>query len=273
MSSRLTRHRLLFASAVISLLLALYAASRQQTRATAQLPPEPVLVGAPLVVAVASDREAYRVGDTVSFTVTITNPTDVPVTVTLRDVNPLYILAISDAMGTSVRSFSDRSIVGRQERTFTPGQTRVFTEQWDQRDRAGRQVPPNRYSATAVLMPCSSPDCPSAADRVAYVQGSTQFTIGRPGTPMPPAAEEVALVAGCTNVSLTWPDDTPVRTVALAASPSTALIGIWRLDAVAGHFRGWSPLPGAPNDLTTVRRLDAVFICMRAPGALLRPAI
>jgi hypothetical protein len=39
-----------------------------------------------------------------------------------------------------------------------------------------------------------------------------------------------------------------------------ALIAIWRLGATRYRFDGWSPLPNASNDFTTVARLDAVFL-------------
>jgi hypothetical protein len=87
------------------------------------------------------------------------------------------------------------------------------------------------------------------------------------------ASARVTLVAGCTNLALTWPDGTPVATVTAGIDPASALIAIWRLDAAVGRFLGWSPIPGAPSDLTTVNRLDAVFVCMREAGTLMRPAV
>jgi hypothetical protein len=81
------------------------------------------------------------------------------------------------------------------------------------------------------------------------------------------------LVAGCNNVSLTWADGTATSLVASAVVPRSGLEAIWRLDASRGRFVAWSPIPSAPNDLLDVRRLDAVFICMRGSGILTRPAL
>lgn len=122
--------------------------------------------------------------------------------------------------------------------------------------------------------------CPASAPAtVTCIQGYVQvtcvvtFTTVLADTGVQTQAETVALTGGCANVALTWTDGTPLATVAAAISPQPALIAIWRFDAAAGHFRGWSPLPDAPNDLTSVNRLDAVFLCLREPGALSRPAL
>jgi hypothetical protein len=84
------------------------------------------------------------------------------------------------------------------------------------------------------------------------------------------ATEMVDLVAGCNNVALTYPNGTPPGQVAV--SPSSALDAIWRYDAATGRFVGYSPLPGAPNDLTALNRLDAVFVCVDTPATLTHPA-
>lgn len=94
-----------------------------------------------------------------------------------------------------------------------------------------------------------------------------------PGTQDPNATEQLALIAGCNNVTLTWPNGTPVATVAAAVSPATAVLAIWRYDAAAGRFRGWSPIANAPTDFATVNRLEPVFLCMREAGSLRRPPV
>lgn len=85
--------------------------------------------------------------------------------------------------------------------------------------------------------------------------------------------ESVPLATGCNNISLTFPSGTATTTVAAAITPPGNLISIFRFDSSQNRFLGFSPLPGAPNDLVTVNRLDAVFICMSAPGTLARPTI
>jgi hypothetical protein len=91
--------------------------------------------------------------------------------------------------------------------------------------------------------------------------------------PMPAEIEGVELGAGCSNVTLTWPDGTPTGAVARAVTPPAALVALWRYDAAQRRFLAFSPRSAQASDLTTVNRLDAVFICMEAPGTLIRPAV
>lgn len=55
--------------------------------------------------------------------------------------------------------------------------------------------------------------------------------------------------------------------------PADALLAIWRYDNAAQTFRAFSPQFPLASDLTTVNRLDAVFICLREVGTLVRPII
>jgi hypothetical protein len=89
----------------------------------------------------------------------------------------------------------------------------------------------------------------------------------------PAETETVALAAGCNNLVLTWPDATPTSQVVAAVTPDAALIAVWRFDAAPGHFFGFAPQAPQASDLPMVNRLDAVFLCLRTPGTLARPAI
>ncbi len=87
------------------------------------------------------------------------------------------------------------------------------------------------------------------------------------------ATEQVTLYATCNNVAATWASGTAAATVAAAVSPASGLIAIWRFDNASQHFIGFSMLPGAPNDLTTINRADPIFICMNSAGTFTRPLI
>src|SRR5581483_3169052 len=78
---------------------------------------------------------------------------------------------------------------------------------------------------------------------------------------------------GCNNIALTWPTGTALATVDAAVNPADALIAIWRFDSAAQRFRGFAPAAGPANDLTTVRMLDAVFVCLSAAGSLALPGL
>ena len=88
------------------------------------------------------------------------------------------------------------------------------------------------------------------------------------------ATDTVSLIAGCTNVGLTWPQGTTLGVIAAAVSPADALESIWKQTVRNDRlvFIAWSPIAGAPNDYTnTELPLEAAFICMDAPGTLERP--
>jgi hypothetical protein len=89
----------------------------------------------------------------------------------------------------------------------------------------------------------------------------------------PSGGDNVDLVNGCTNVSLTWPENTPIATVAAAISPAAVLQAIWKLDSNAQQYRGYNPAATDASDLSTVNPLDAVFVCMSASGYISRPPL
>jgi PKD repeat protein len=92
-------------------------------------------------------------------------------------------------------------------------------------------------------------------------------------TTTPATTEQVTLYPSCNNVALTWPNGTAITAVAAAISPSASMTAIWEFDNTNQRFLGYSSRPGAPNDITTVNRGDAVFVCMNASGSLARPGV
>lgn len=105
-----------------------------------------------------------------------------------------------------------------------------------------------------------------------------------PHLPLPAGLLAVPLVRGCTNVVITYPDGTEIAAFLHAILPAAAPTGeVWtatpilaavcRADPTTGRFLGWSPAPAAPNDFTTVNRLEAVFLCVREAGRLVQPAL
>lgn len=119
------------------------------------------------------------------------------------------------------------------------------------------------------------PTCTPAEGRPNIVQCSSQsqsFSLNFTAVPTVQQVEMVTLSPGCNNITLTWPTGTPAGEVASAVSPASALVAVWRFNNARQVFEGFSPLPHAPSDLVAVDRLDAVFLCLRAPGTLTRPA-
>jgi len=81
-------------------------------------------------------------------------------------------------------------------------------------------------------------------------------------------------VKGCNPIAATWPDATKIDTVAGAVAPAEALQAIWKFDPATATWKGFSPsAPAAVNDLASVNRLDAIFICVKAAAKVSRPVI
>jgi hypothetical protein len=124
-----------------------------------------------------------------------------------------------------------------------------------------------------------SAGCGPAGAEVTFVVGSfaaREVTYFSPGyfvqQDLSIATVAVPLEPGCTNVVLTWPRGTSVAALAAAVTPAEALRGVWRYDAAAGLYAGFAARAPQLSDLTTVARLEAVWVCVRAPATLTQPA-
>jgi len=90
-------------------------------------------------------------------------------------------------------------------------------------------------------------------------------------TPLPPGLEAVPLAAGCNPVASTYPDDTPIQTLANAVGPEGNLVSLWIFEAAT--WRAFSPQYPDVSDLTEADLLDVVFVCVGGPGAFVRPVV
>jgi hypothetical protein len=89
-----------------------------------------------------------------------------------------------------------------------------------------------------------------------------------------PNLETVDLVEGCNPIAATWADGSLIATVAGAVAPAEALDAIWKFDAASSTWLGYAPgVPADVNNLATVNRLDAIFICVNAAATVQRPVI
>lgn len=91
-----------------------------------------------------------------------------------------------------------------------------------------------------------------------------------PGTPNLPS-RTVNLPAGCTEVTSTWPDGTTAAAVAATVTPAEALSAIWRWDAQATNYRGYSAASAAASDLATINRNEVLRVCVTATATLTQP--
>jgi hypothetical protein len=89
-----------------------------------------------------------------------------------------------------------------------------------------------------------------------------------------PSLETVDLVEGCNPLAATWADGTPIAVVAGAVAPAEALDAIWNFDAASSTWQGYAPgVPADVNNLVSVNRLDAIFVCVNAAATIARPVI
>jgi len=84
-----------------------------------------------------------------------------------------------------------------------------------------------------------------------------------------PPSGTTALVRGCNNVTPTVSES--ATAYAARVTPQGALVAIWEHQAATNTFKGFSPLAGAPNDLSAVTRLKPVFVCVNAAATLDQP--
>jgi YVTN family beta-propeller protein len=83
--------------------------------------------------------------------------------------------------------------------------------------------------------------------------------------PAPGATEQLSLQGGaCTPAATTYPDATPIATIAGAVAPPGVLESLWEFDGVT--WLGYSPQFPAASNLTQMDRLDVVFICIGGSG-------
>jgi subtilisin family serine protease len=78
---------------------------------------------------------------------------------------------------------------------------------------------------------------------------------------------------GCNAVGLSFPDGTTPSQVAGLISPPDVFQSMWRLNNTTGSFQAYMAAAPAVSDLTSLRFLDAVFICTTGPGEMELPAV
>jgi hypothetical protein len=234
--------------AVKGLVVALFAAGTLVlVPGTGSAQPAPPVVN----VAVTTDRAAYTVGAAVTFTLTVTNPSDVPVTLTFSS-GQLYDFAVTSPSGAAQvwrwgqgRNFIQSVLT----RTIPPKDKLTFAERWNQRTQVGLQALSGVYAVTGLVASAGRP----ASEPVLFVIGELQ---GLPGP-------------GCSTITSSFPNGTPAGLVAATFESPDALAGLWKFDR--GSWLGWSPAEGAPNDLTTINSRDQLRICLSAPTRWITP--
>lgn len=143
-----------------------------------------------------------------------------------------------------------------------------------------RGVLPGVTNITATFVP----DLPGAFGQAVGVTGSTAALLGLFGSGTgafatsqrvlevvaAPPSGVVNLVRGCNNVSPTVTEG--AAAYAARVAPAGALVALWEHQASNNTFRGFSPTPGAPSDLSGSTRLRPLFVCVNNAATLDQPA-
>lgn len=97
--------------------------------------------------------------------------------------------------------------------------------------------------------------------------------------PYPYPIRVVNLVVGCNNISLTYPDGTPVNVVEGSVNPPGALYALWRLNPMppgplpGPRYEGYAPAAPEASDLQGVSFLEAAFLCVSVQSTVTMPEV
>ncbi len=92
-----------------------------------------------------ADRAVYAVGEPITLTLAVTNPGADPVTLTAPSSQLYDFIVLREGREIWRWSAGQMFLTVLTPLTIAPGQTRAFTETWDQRDRNGQPVTPGDY--------------------------------------------------------------------------------------------------------------------------------
>jgi hypothetical protein len=117
--------------------------------------PRPILL-------VATDAREYVPGATITFSVALDNPSDVPVTLSFPSEQRFDLAILSEERGDQERELwrwaADRDFADSEtEQTFLPGVTLLGRVAWNGRDASGNSLPPGEYRAVGTLPAMSEP--------------------------------------------------------------------------------------------------------------------
>ena len=106
----------------------------------------------PLRLDLRTNQPAYRLGEPVTLTLRATNPTPRQVSLT-APTSQLYDFSVYHGERQVWRWSAGKAfLMVITELSIPAGQSRAFTEVWDQRDQEGRQVPPGEYRVVGNLV-------------------------------------------------------------------------------------------------------------------------
>ena len=133
-------------------------------------------------------------------------------------------------------------------------------------------APPTPPTSTPTNTPTPGTPTPTGTPPTSTPTRTSTPIGGATATPTTGPMESVTLVGGaCTPVASTYPNGTPVTTIAGAVTPSSALISVWAFQG--GNWLGYSPQFPQASQTFNVDRLGVAFICVSSAANFSRPKI
>jgi hypothetical protein len=179
------------------------------------------------------------------------------------------------AQDTTCSSFTDQASAQAKFRA-SPSILRHLDEDGDGIACESNPCPCDMVPVIVPAQPTSTPTPAATAtpSPTPSPSASPSVTVTPSPTPTPPlgATEQLLLFRGCNNVTSTYPNGTPAAQLFGGVNAPGARLSGWIFINSQQRFAGYSPLPGAPNDLTVVNRGDPLLICVTGPATFTRPA-
>jgi len=203
------------------------------------------------------------------------------------------ILALSAiiALGSAAPTMTSRAQDTERAVNLSPGcnmVTLTFPDGTKTSTLAAAISPPSalqtvwRLDNTTGSFQAYTPQAPQASDLTSlnlldavFICLDTTASISMPPLSPDPTGppSSIDLTPGCNTIGLTFPDGTDPSQLAQAVTPPSAFESVWRYDAALGSFQAYVAAAPQASDLTSLRFLDAVFICAGGPATLEMPAI
>lgn len=105
-----------------------------------------------LELVLSADRTVYAPGEPVELTLAVANPGSTSLTLTAPSSQRYDFTVLKDAAEIWRWSAGRMFLTVLTDLTIPPGETRAFTEVWDQRDLNGNPVGPGEYLVVGTLI-------------------------------------------------------------------------------------------------------------------------
>ncbi len=130
-----------------------------------------------LSVTFTRDKKVYTVGDTVKFTLTMTNKSAAPITLEFNSGNIFDFSVVQDGKTVWQWSHDKMFIMVQVPMTLAPGETKSYDGEWDLKGNDGKAVDPGTYGAKGWITGhlqggTAIPEAPQGADLQILPAGS-----------------------------------------------------------------------------------------------------